>query len=118
VRLLLDAHLSSRHVGRPLSKAGHDVLALDQDQALASLADPEVLALASEQGRIVVTHNLRHFVPIARGLMEANRSHSGLILVTLPHNEYGAILRRLEQTFAARPDQHDWVDHVEFIAGP
>jgi len=115
VRVLLDAHVSGRHVGRRLARAGHDVLALDQDETLNRLADEEVLALAAEQERIVITHNVRHFVPIARSWSEAGRSHHGLILVTLPHTDYGAILRRLQRAFAARPDQEEWVDRVEFL---
>jgi hypothetical protein len=115
VRVLLDAHVSSRHVGRRLARAGHDVLALDQDETLSRLADEEVLTLAVAQERIVITHNVRHFVPIVRSWVEARRSHHGLILVTLPHTDYGAILRRLEQMFAAHPDQDEWVDRVEFL---
>ena len=91
------------------------MLALDQEERLSTLADEEVLALAVEQERIVITHNVRHFVPIARSWMEARSSDQGLILVTLPHNDYGAILRRLEQAFAARPDQNEWIDRVEFL---
>jgi hypothetical protein len=115
VRVLLDAHLSSRRVGRPLGRRGHDVLALDQDQTLSRLADEEVLAFAAEEQRIAITHNVRHFAPIARSWADRGRSHCGLILVTLPHTEYGAILRGLERTFAARPEPDEWVDRVEFL---
>lgn len=115
MQLLLDAHVSSRHVGRKLVAAGHDVLALDQDETLAGLADEDVLVLAAAQGRIVITHNVRHFAALARTWAEAGRSHAGLILVTLPHSAYGAILRRLEAAFALRPGQPEWVDRVEFL---
>ena len=115
MRLLLDAHVSSRHVGRKLAAAGHDVLALDQDETLSSLADEDVLAFATQQERIVITHNVRHFVVLARTWAEARRSHAGMILVTLPHTAYGALLRRLEQAFSMRSDQADWIDRVEFL---
>jgi hypothetical protein len=115
VRVLLDAHVSSRHIGRSRSNAGHDVLALDQDETVGGLADAEVLALAAEQERIVITHNVRHFVPIVRSWAEACRNHHGLILVTLGHTDYGAILRQLAQAFAARPGQEEWIDRVEFL---
>jgi len=115
LRVLLDAHVSNRRVGESLRRAGHDVLALDQDEALGSLTDEEVLALAVEEERIVITHNLRHFVPIVRTWMEARRAHQGVVLVTLAHTDYGAILRGLERAFAARPDQDEWVDHAEFL---
>lgn len=115
MRVLLDAHVSSRHVGRRLASAGHDVLALDQDETLSRLPDDEVLAVAAAQRRILITHNVRHFAPIAGSWAEHRRSHHGLILVTLPHADYGAILRRLELVFSAHPDAHDWLDRIEFL---
>lgn len=115
MRVLLDAHVSSRHVGRRLQRKGHDVLALDQDETLGRLADEDLLTLAAAEQRIVITHNLRHFAPIARSWAETGRSHNGLILVTLSHTDYGPILRRLEQAFAARPGQEEWIDRVEFF---
>ena len=115
MRVLLDAHVSSRHLGRKLAAAGHDVLALDQDETLSRLADEDVLMLAAELERIVITHNVRHFVTLARNRAEARRSHAGMILVTLPHTAYGALLRRLEQAFATRPGNADWIDRVEFL---
>jgi hypothetical protein len=115
VRVLFDAHLSSRRLGRPLERRGHDVLGLDQDETLGRLADEEVLALAAEQKRVAITHNIRHFAPVGRSWAERGHSHCGLILVTLPHAEYGAILRGLERSFAARPEPHEWVDRVEFL---
>jgi uncharacterized protein DUF5615 len=116
LRVLLDAHVSSRHIGRPLAAAGHDVLALDQDQSLSRLPDEDVLEFAAERGRIVVTHNQRHFAPIVRRWAEAGRTHSGCILVTLAHTEYGAILRGLHEAFAARARHEDWTNRAEFIS--
>ncbi len=117
MRVLLDAHVSSRHVGRPLAAAGHDVLALDQNQTLARLPDEDVLELAVEQSRIVITHNHRDYTPIIRRRAEAGQTHAGCILITLPHTAYGAILRGIKAAFAARPNQDDWIDRAEFIAG-
>lgn len=91
------------------------MLALDRDETLGRLVDEEVLALSVEQERIVITHNVRHFVPIVRSWVEARRSHRGVILVTPPHTDYGAILRRLEQAFAAHLEPEEWVDRVEFL---
>jgi len=115
VRLLLDAHVSSRHVGRKLVRVGHDVLALDQNETLARLADEDVLALSAAQQWIVITPNVRHFVVLARVWAEARRSHAGMILVTLPHTAYGALSRRLDEAFSIRPAQADWIDRVEFV---
>ena len=91
------------------------MLALDQDERLGRLADEDVLALAAEQGRIVVTHNVRHFVPLARRFAEERRAHAGIVLLMLPHTAYGSIVRQLERAFAAHPAQDDWIDRVEFL---
>lgn len=115
MRVLLDAHVSSRHIGGPLAASGHDVLALDRDEIRARLPDEGVLELAADEGRIVITHNVRHFAPMVRRWAEAGRSHAGCVLVTLPHTAYGEILRGLEQAFAARSAHDEWTDRTEFL---
>jgi hypothetical protein len=117
LRLLLDAHVSSRHIGRPLATSGHDVLAIDQDQLLGRLLDEELLQLAVEQTRILITHNVRDFAPISRRWAEARRSHTGLVLVTLPSTSFGTILQGLGKTFALSPAQGDWIDRTVFVSG-
>jgi hypothetical protein len=115
VRLLLDAHVSGRRVGRPLRTAGHDVLALDEDESLSRLPDVEVLSLAADQARIVITYNVSDFARIAGGWAEAMRNHAGLILLTESRAGFGAILRGIEGLLAARPRQYDWIDRVELL---
>jgi uncharacterized protein DUF5615 len=58
VRILLDAHISGRTVGKVLAGAGHDVRALDSEAELEGLSDPEVLQLAAAEGRLLVTANV------------------------------------------------------------
>jgi hypothetical protein len=88
---------------------------LDSDEALSRLPDGEVLALAARDERIVVTYNVSDFARLAREWAEARRSHAGVILVPDPRAGHGAILRRLEEMFAAHPHQGDWVDRFEFL---
>ena len=116
MRVLLDVHVSSRHVRRPLEAAGHDVLALDREEQLKRLTDEEILEFAAAERRVVVTHNHRHYAPILRRWAEAGRSHAGCVLITVPHGAYGVILRGLEQAFFIRPEQEDWMDWAEFIS--
>jgi hypothetical protein len=115
VRVLLDAHVSGRRVGRALRTAGHDVLAVDQDETLSRLPDAEVLALGAKENRVVVIYNVGDFARLAREWAEARRPHAGLILVTDPRAGHGAIRRRLEAVFGAHPGQDEWVDRVEFL---
>jgi predicted nuclease of predicted toxin-antitoxin system len=122
VRLLLDAHVSGRNVGGPLSEKGHDLRALDQERELEGLDDEEVLALATEDGRILVTHNVADFPEILREWAEGGRSHAGVILVYgIDHSELGLILRGVDRWLEVRPRQDDWLDfagvvHREFAS--
>lgn len=111
MRLLLDANLSGRRLGRPLRDDGHDVMALSERPELEGLADPEVLGLAAAEGRVLITRNSRDFAPLLRDWAEAGRSHAGCILIwSLRHDEFGPILQGLRHLLDERPDQSAWVD--------
>jgi hypothetical protein len=115
--LLLDAHVSGPGVGGPLRANGHDVRALDQEPELEGLDDDDVLALASEDGRILVTHNVADFPEILREWAGAGRSHAGLILVYgVEHREFGLILRGIERWLDLRPRQEDWLDFPAVVS--
>lgn len=117
MRLFLDAHLSARRICVSLRQAGHDVRAADEERALDGWTDDEILALASGEGRIMVTFNLRDFPRIAQEWAEAGRPHAGCaIIVGMDHSEFGAILRTLEAVLAARPNQESWHDYTTFVS--
>ncbi|MHB1809810.1 MAG: DUF5615 family PIN-like protein [Solirubrobacteraceae bacterium] len=111
MRLLLDANLSPRRIAAPLRRSGHDVLALAEDAAHDGLSDPQVLELAASEQRILVTRNSRDFAPLARQWAEAQRPHAGLILIwTLDHSQFAAIVAGVERQLAQRPTQEQWRD--------
>ncbi len=111
MRLLLDANLSGRRIARPLRDRGHDVLAIAERAEYEGLDDPDVLALAAAERRVLVTRNSRDFAPILREWAEARRSCAGCILIwTLQHHEFGAIVRALDRLLAARPARANWRD--------
>lgn len=113
MRLLLDANLSPRRIGMMLAERGHDVVSLASDVALGALDDPDVLELAAEQGRILVTRNSRDFAPLLRQWAEAGRHHAGCILIwTLGHHEFGAIVAGVGGQLESRPDPEQWRDLV------
>ena len=111
MRLLLDAHLSGPNVGRRLERNGHDVRALDQEPDLEGLDDDDVLALATSEQRILVTHNVADFPRILREWAAAQRTHAGVILVYgIDHSEFTLIIRGIERWLELRADQADWND--------
>src|SRR3954452_18010966 len=111
MRLLLDAHVSGPNVGRRLERNGHDVRTLDQEPDLEGLDEDQVLALASTERRILVTHNVADFPRILRDWAAAQRSDAGIILVYgIDHSEFTLITGGIERWLELRPDQADWND--------
>jgi predicted nuclease of predicted toxin-antitoxin system len=117
MRLLLDAHVSGPRVGGPLSDRGHDVRALDREPEHEGLDDENVLALAAEDRRIFVTHNIADFPEILREWASGGRSHAGIILVYgIAHSEFGLIMSGIERSLELRPRQEDWVDFPAVVS--
>ncbi len=111
MRLILDANLSPQRIGSVLEKEGHDVVSLASDAALGAMDDPQVLQLAAEQQRILVTRNSRDFAPRLRQWSEEGRHHAGCILIwTLAHHEFGAIIVGVTRLLSELPDPEQWRD--------
>ena len=117
MRLLLDAHVSGPKVGGPLGERGHNVRALDQEPELEGLGDEDVLALASEDRRILVTDNVADFPGILREWAAGGHSHAGAILVYgTGQSEFGLIARGIEHWLELRPGQEEWLDFAAIIS--
>lgn len=116
IRLLLDAHISGKVVGKALQEAGHDVYALDSEKELEGLEDPEVLELAISEERVLVTANIRDFMALITELNASGRSHSGCICVpkSIRNEEFGAIISGVHAA-AADISQEEWTDRIEWI---
>jgi hypothetical protein len=75
------------------------------------------LELAADENRIMVTFNVADFPDIARRWAEANRSHTGLmIIVGIDHREFGTIRRAIDRCLTTRPDQASWKDLTLFVS--
>ena len=116
MRVLLDHQLSPSRIGRLLVARGHDVRALAGEPELAGLSDEDVLTLAADEGRILVTRDSRDFDALAREWAESGRAHAGLVLIwTLENHQHAAILSALERLFDLYPGQRAWRDLVVAI---
>lgn len=116
MRILLDAHISGRTVGKALIEGGHDVRALDSEIELEGLSDPEVLELAAAEGRVLVTANIRDFEPLLREWAGERRTHAGVILVpsSVRNEAFGVLISGVGKTLADTT-QDQWVDRVEWL---
>lgn len=116
MKLLLDAHVSGKTVGRALAKGGHDVRALDSETELEGLADPEVLELAAGEGRVLVTANIRDFEPLLREWAGEGRAHAGVILIppSVRNEEFGVLISGIEKTISDA-GQDNWADRVAWL---
>jgi hypothetical protein len=115
VRLLLDAHISGRVIGRRLREAGHDVLALDEWRHLDGIDDDHVLELAATQHRILITHNVQDFPDILREWAETGREHAGCVIVVgIRLHDFGLLLRAVEAAVETDPDQDGWLERCVF----
>ena len=89
MRLFLDAHVSGRRIATALREQ-HDVRAADEESELDRSEDERLLALATEQGRVMVTFNVKDFARITTEWAAAGRSHAGcLLIVGIDHAEFG-----------------------------
>ena len=116
MRILLDAHISGRAVGKALVESGHDVRALDSEVELEGLSDPEVLELAAAESRVLVTANIRDFEPLLREWTGEGRSHAGVILIpsTVRNEAFGVLISGVQKTLADIT-QEGWNDRVEWL---
>lgn len=117
MRLMLDVHISGPGVGRAMEERGHDVLAVDQSQTLRELEDVELLTLARDEDRILVTSNVGDFIEEAISWASTGRSHAGCVMVAYQVSEkrYGTLIRQLENLLADTT-QSDWRDKIEWLS--
>jgi predicted nuclease of predicted toxin-antitoxin system len=116
MRILLDAHVSGRAVGKALVEGGHDVRSLDSEPELEGLSDPEVLQLAAAEGRVLVTANIRDFEPLLREWAGEGRPHAGVMFVpsSVRNEAFGVLILGVEETIADT-NQEEWVDRVAWL---
>lgn len=116
MRILLDAHISGRTVGKALTEDGHDVRALDSEIELEGLSDPEVLGLAAAESRVLVTANIRDFEPLLREWAGESRTHPGVILIpsSVRNEDFGVLISGVRKTIADTT-QETWVNRVEWL---
>lgn len=92
--------------------------AADEEKDLEGLEDADLLVLASSEGRILVTFDVKDFVPILREWAEGGSKHEGCILVasSIRHEHFGAIVAGIETALEEVPEQKDWLDRTYWLS--
>ena len=80
MKLLLDEMYASSVAGL-LRDWGHDAIAVKGRADLMGLPDPDLLQVATAQGRAVVTEDVKDFAVLDRRISATGQHHSGLVLV-------------------------------------
>lgn len=113
IRLLLDAHLSGKVIGRALQERGHDVHAIDAEKNLEGLKDEDVVELAMSEDRVLITANVGDFLPLLTALGESGRSHSGCILIpnSFRNEDFGPLISAIDRELQNVPPD-EWTDRV------
>jgi hypothetical protein len=89
-RFLLDEMVAPA-IADGLRQRGHDAEAVVANPAHRRLPDEGILQLATAEHRILVTANIRDFLPLDRAWRAAGRTHAGLVL--LPFSTFPPTVR-------------------------
>lgn len=115
--LLLDEMLPPS-LAAVLNRAGCDTVAISADAELRGSSDADVLELAVAAGRVLVTENIRDFVPLSNAWAAQERAHSGILLLSsrtfpMTANRTGriamALTRRHETGRWPAPGQYEFL---------
>ncbi len=106
MRLLLD-EMYPRLIARELRTRGHDVVSV-HDSPGAGAPDDQVMDHARQDGRAVVTENVRDFRPLADLALASGANHHGIVFTTdrrWPRSDPGSLIVALEALLASTPKQ-------------
>ncbi len=107
MKALVDEQLSHEIAVR-LRQAGYDVVAVAERDDLAGSSDKVILDIASNEGRAVITNNIKDFRPLDAQRIAQGHSHAGLILLpstrTRTRGAVSALATAIEQVLRDHPD--------------
>lgn len=99
-KLLLDEQIWV-YLATLLRQQGFDVIHV-YEANLEENPDPEVLRVAVENHRAVVTFNIKHFVPLARQYAEEGKEHYGIVVSDeIPQGELQRRVTKLLESVSA-----------------
>lgn len=119
MKLLLDEMLSPA-ITQELCARGHDAQAVAEHADRAALSDPEVMTLARDERRAIVTNNVRDFRPLhVDAVTPGGPGHFGMIFMAGNYrrtkNDIGRIVAAVEEKLVQYPSDEDLVDAEDWL---
>lgn len=118
MKALLDEQLSPQ-IALLLRQAGHDVVAVAELGTLLGASDATVFDTAEDEGRAVITNNVKDFRRLAAERLARGGSHPGLILLpstqTRTRSAIPGLVRAIERVLQ---DHRDGLMSSECWIGP
>lgn len=114
IRLYLDEDTMDRDLIRALRARGVDAESV-LDAGMAGHPDSRQLEYATSVGRVLCTCNIGDFYRLHREYLQAQRTHSGIILVPQQRYSIGEQLRRLLDLTSSLSAE-EMKDRLEFLS--
>jgi predicted nuclease of predicted toxin-antitoxin system len=105
VRALLDEQLSPL-IAALLRQRGFDVVSVIEREDIAGRSDRMILDIASEEGRAVITNNVKDFRPLAAERLARGQAHGGLILLPSKRTRTRAVVESLADAIGRVLEAH------------
>jgi predicted nuclease of predicted toxin-antitoxin system len=117
IRLYLDADVDVK-LAANLRRAGYDCVSA-REVGNAALDDETQIVFATNEGRVLLTHNIQDFVPIFERWWHANRNHPGIVVSQqIPLGELQRRVMRLLETVTADEMENNLRNLAEFAERP
>jgi Domain of unknown function (DUF5615) len=85
-----------------------------QGVGLRTAPDPDILAWAASEGRVLLSQDHSTMPGFARDRIAAGLPMTGLIVLPDPAGRIGAVMRDV-MTCAVCSEQAEWIDRIEFL---
>ena len=99
---------------RALRSRGIDVLSA-QEAGLTEVDDAQHLTFATQEGRVLFSHNVGDFYGLHRQWLSTERNHAGIVLARQQAFTVGETTRRLLRLIAARSAEQ-MQNQLEFLS--
>jgi nucleoside-diphosphate-sugar epimerase len=120
LKLLLDEQYSSE-IAERLRDDGYDVTAVKGSHDLEGIGDEPLLRSGADEGRALLTNNVRDFAPLAREWAARGDEHLGLIFTSdasMPRarNTIGAYVKKLSELLDKHPGDDAFRGRVAWLS--